>query len=260
MRKFGLIMMAVLLTQACTPKVNLPEGAPPYIKTKDLIEKLEDSSLAFKTLKLRGKGRYQTESSRQSFRIEIRIAKDSLIWIDLADPILGLKVARGLLSAEEGSYFNRLDRTYSSGSSEELAQKIGFQFDFAPLMAVLSAGFLKDDQQWYQNYQPGFYQLSNVPSEEGQGPPSMGVPQIHQSFEPEFFRPINYRLRRPEQGQNLVIDLKEYQSFEEHRFPSKIHLEYLSQTELVLDLEVTDLSIDENLSFPFRIPDGYEPI
>ena len=260
MRKLSLLLLSLFLVQACTPKVNLPEGAPPYLKTKDLIEKAKAKSLSFKSLKLSGKGRYQTESSRQSFRFEIRMAKDSLIWIDLADPILGLKVARAVLTAEEGAYFNRLDRTFSRGSSAELAQKVGFQFDFKPLMAVLSASFLDGDFEWYQDYQVSYYGLSNLPQTPDQVPPPPGEPQLFQTFDAEYFRPLSYRIARPQFGQNLLIELKEYQDFESTRFPSKIHLEYIEKSEMVLDLELTSVSVDEKLSYPFRIPNGYEPI
>lgn len=260
MRKISLALLGLFWLSACNPKVNLPEGAPPYLKTKELLAEVKSKSLVFETLVLKGKGRYQTPSDRQSFRFEIRMAKDSALWIDIADPILGLKVARGLVTKEQTAYYNRLDRSYSQGSSAELAQKIGFQFDFEPLLAVLSASFLDGGFEWYQNYEVQTYGLSNAPSSPDQVPPPPGAPLIWQSFDAKSFRPLSYRISRPEVGQNLIINLQDYQSFEGPTFPKQIHLEYRERSEMIIDLEITDLNLDQKISFPFRIPDGYEPI
>lgn len=260
MRKISLALIGFLWLSACTPKVNLPEGAPPYLKTKELLEQVKSSSLAFETLVLKGKGRYQSPSDRQSFRFEIRMANDSALWIDIADPILGIKVARGLVTSDETAYYNRLNRSFSKGSSADLAQKIGFQFDFEPLLAVLSASFLDGGFEWYQNYEVQTYGLSNAPSSTEQIPPPPGAPLINQSFDSKSFRPVAYRISRPQAGQNLIINLSEYQDFEGQSFPSQIHLEYQERSEMIIDLEITGLSLDQKISFPFRIPDGYEPI
>jgi len=260
MRKLLAILFAFAFLSSCTPKVNLPEGAPPYVKTEELLEKIQAGSMDFQTLVLKGKGRFQDSKQKQSFRFEMRIAKDSLIWIDIADPILGLKVARGQINAQETSYYNRLDRTFSSGSSQALAQKIGFQFDFKPLMAILSANRIQWDMPWYQSYQPGHYALVNFPQDSSQALPAAGSPLIEQHFDPSSYRAINYKISRPTEGQNLFVSLENYQDFENLSFPQKVHLEYRDQSELVIDLEFTKVEIDQKLSFPFRIPKGYEAI
>ena len=260
MRKIGIMLLMLLFVASCKPKAKLPVGSAAYLKTKDLIEKVKAQSLAFETLVLEGKGRYQSGSSKQSFRFEMRIAKDSLIWVDLADPFLGLKVARGPISQDEVAYYNRLERNYQKGSSSEIAQKIGFRFDFQPLMSVLSASYLDWNQNWYQDYQPGVYQLVNYPLNQDQIPPSPEYPLMTQSFSAKSYRPSSFRFQRPQEGQNLLIRLDGYRNFGEILFPAQMHFEYLEKSEIIIDLEITDLKRNESLSYPFRIPGNYEQL
>ncbi len=261
MRKTLYIVLLAGLVYSCGPKVKLPEGAPPYLKTEKLIEKAQEGSLDFETLVLKGKGRFEDSKQKQSFRFEIRIAKDSLIWVDVADPFIGIKVARGQLSREKLSFYNRLERNYQEGSSSELAKSLGFSFDFEPMMSVLSASFLEWNQKWYQDYQPGNYQLVNYPLEEGQAPPSSEYPLITQMLSPREYRNLEYHFRRPQNGQDMQIVFSEYKSFDALSFPESLELKYTeAQKNLRIQLEFSDVIINKNLSYPFRIPPSYEKL
>lgn len=260
MRKL-LAFITLLSLQACGPKVQLPEGAPPYLKTKELIEKAEAEALSFENLSIKGKGRYEENGKGQSFRFEIRLVQDSLIWVDIADPFLGLKVARGILSAEEVSYYNRLERNYRQGPADQMANYIGFTFDFKPMMTVLSASFSQWNMKWYQDYQPDVYQLLNYSTEEGAAPPPAGSPLMSQALHPQSFRPLHFKLRRPQSGQNLQIELKDYQAFSDFEFPSLVQMDFQENSKkLMLRLEITDVKRNENQTYPFRIPPSYEKL
>lgn len=261
MRKLLLFATLFAFIQSCGPKVDLPEGAPPYLKTKELIEKAEAQALDFETLSIKGKGRYEENGKGQSFRFEIRLAQDSLIWVDIADPFLGLKVARGVLSAKEVSYYNRLERNYRQGPTAQLSDYLGFAFDFQPMMTVLSASFSTWDMDWYQDYQPEFYQLHNFSTEEGAAPPAAGLPLMSQMLHAQSFRPVDFKLRRPESGQNLQISLQEYSRFADFDFPTLVEMNFQEAAKkLNLRLEISDVKRNENLSYPFRIPPSYEKL
>ena len=261
MRKLLLSLTVLAFLQGCGPKVDLPEGAPPYLKTKELIEKAEAQALEFETLSIKGKGRYEENGKGQSFRFEIRLAKDSLIWVDIADPFLGLKVARAVLSQQEVSYYNRLERNYRQGPTEQLSNYLGFAFDFAPMMSVLSASFSTWDMDWYQDYQAQFYQLHNFSTEEGAAPPAAGLPLMSQMLHAQSFRPVDFKLRRPESGQNLQIALSNYESFTDFDFPTLVEMNFQEAAKkLNLRLDIADVKRNEKLSYPFRIPPSYEKL
>lgn len=261
MYKFLPFLLVMGLLQACGPKIELPEGAPAYIKTNALIKAAKERSLNFNTLSIKGSGRFEEAGKSQSFRFEIRMAKDSLIWVDLADPFLGLKVARGRLSKTELSYYNRLERNYRQGSSEKLAEQMGLSFDFEPMMAILSASFLDWNQNWYQDLVPGKHQLVNYPLEVNQAPPAPNMPLISQGIEANSYRPIDFRIRRNQVGQNISIELLNYQDFEGTDFPSQVNFHYQeNQRDIKIELKINSLKLDEALSYPFRIPSSYEKL
>jgi hypothetical protein len=258
MRKLGLYFIILGFITACGPKVDLPEGSPPLLQTAKLIDLAKDNGLIFSSLKINGRGKFSGQGLNQSFKYELRVAHDSLIWIDIADPILGLKIARGLITKNEVAFFNRLNRKYQKGSSEEMAQKLGFNFDFEPLMSILSASFLNWEQSWRQDYRPHSYFLVNYPISAGQLPPPPGVPLMEQELESKSFRPQSFKFDRPTQGQKLEVQLLEYQDFDAVQYPRKMLFNYKGKAPITIELEVSDLSLNEVLSFPFRIPSSYE--
>lgn len=257
--RFGSLFI-LLLVAACGPKVKLPAGAPALLSDNALWESIDKQALSYKQLELKGSGRYSdNEGSSLSFRFTLRVQKDSIIWVDLADPILGLKLVRAKLTSQKVSYYNRLDRTYFEGSSEELAQQAGLNFEFEPLMAILSANVLKWQQKWQQNYLPEYYELNNFPRD-SLNPPSGEIQLIRQLIRPQNFRPQYLELKRPSQGEIVQVNYHDYKEFGDIIYPSFVKLRLLQQSDQNLELDIRSVERNQNLSFPYRIPNNYDAL
>ncbi len=254
------LLLIILLVQACGPKKDLPEGAPSYLKDKELWETIQENRLTFNNLEVKGSGRYtEKDGASLSFRFTLRMAKDSLIWIDIADPILGLKIIRAQIDADQVSYFNRLERSYFEGSSAQLAAQEGFRFDFEPLMAILSANVLDWDQLWRQNYVEQYYELNNFPRE-GDTMPVGELSLIKQAIGPQDFRPRGLELKRPTQGELLQVRYEDYKDFDQLLFPESIRLRLVNKTDNQIELDIKSVEKNQVLSYPFRIPSNYEAL
>lgn len=253
-------LLLLVVAAACGPKKKLPEGAPTYLKDAKLWEAINENSLDFNKLELKGSGVYEDkEGSRLSFRYTLRVIKDSLIWIDLADPILGLKLVRSQLSEKEIAYYNRLDRTYFKGNSEKLAQDLGFSFEFNPLMSILSANVLQWNQKWNQVLVPQFYRINNYP----QSPEDLSLGEqnlIQQNIDPQNFRPNSIEFKRPTRGELMQVQFGDYQDFDGLIFPEKINIRAVSSDENHLELDIKSLKLNQNFKTPFRIPDNYHAL
>lgn len=251
-------MFFTLLT-ACKPKKDLPEGAPNYLKDKELWSAIKDKALDFEALEISGSGNYSGADTKLSFRFKLRVLKDSLIWVDLADPILGLKIVRGQLSREQVAYYNRLDRSYFKGNSAQLAQDAGFSFDFEPLMAILSANVLEWNMAWQQEYIPAFYALNNYPSD-STAPPVGDLSLVRQEVLNEQFRPHYLEVKRPTRGQILQVNYQNYQDFDGILYPGNISIRLVQSSENQISLDIKSVEKMTEPRFPFRIPDSYEQL
>lgn len=252
-------LLLIFLVASCGPKKKLPEGAPAYLKEKALWKAIDENAFTFKALEIKGNGSFNdNKGTKLSFRYTLRVLKDSLIWVDLADPILGLKLVRAQITRDEVAYYNRLDRSYFKGKSSELAANAGFRFDFEPLMAALGANVLRWDQKWSQELIPNYYRLHNYPSDSMI--PMGEVNLIKQDIGSTNFRPQFLELRRPSSGELMQIEFGEYQNFEGSFYPSQIKMRVLSGTDNNIELNVRSMRINQNFKFPFRIPNDYDAL
>lgn len=250
--------LLVLFLAACSPKKKLPEGAPSLLSNAKLWENIHSNTLAFETLELKGSGSYEdSKGTKLSFRYTLRALKDSLIWIDLADPILGLKLVRAQITAEEVAYYNRLDRTYFKGNSTELASAAGFSFDFEPLMAIISANVIEWDQEWRQEFIQNYYRLSNYPED----PKKLGPATLmKQTLLSESFRPMSFEIDRPGNTESMRVQFEDYKDFENHAYPQKIAISVLKEGVNKIEINVRALALNQNPKFPFRIPNNYNAL
>lgn len=253
-----LVLFLLALLGACGPKAKLPEGAPARLSEAKLREALAEAQLQYHDLLLSGTGEYQAEGSKQSFRFELRLLQDSLVWLELSDPFLGLRVARGLLSPGKAAYFNRLEREYFEGSTAELEAQLAFELQFQRLLPLLSANVVPGLAPYQLDYAPGYYLLRDY---DPQKPPSEGRETfLELQLDPEHFRPQRQELSEPVNGRRLWAEYRDYQDFGGFLFPRAMRFEYREKQASSLLLQIQKVRRNSDLQFPFSIPDAYRPL
>lgn len=258
MKKTLILFSLISLLSACGVKRKLPSGAPAYLKVNSLEEKIAEKAFDFQNLQIRGKGSVQSQSFNQSFRFEIRVLKDSIIWVDIADPFIGLKVARGILKPEGFSYYNRLERNYAEGKTQEMAAKLGIDFQFAPLMAALGANYWQTNGPRFQSFIPEAYLIHNY---DPSGKVQAVLPQeefISQEIKPEIFRPNYLEIKQATAGKIFRVKYLDYSDWQGFKFPKEVVIEYLSGESTIVKLEINSVEQSEKLSTPYSIPSNYD--
>lgn len=61
---------------------------------------------------LKAQAEFAQENTNSQFKLELRMKSDSAIWLDFADPIIGLHVIRVLIRPDSAFMVNKLDKTY----------------------------------------------------------------------------------------------------------------------------------------------------
>lgn len=247
----------LLVVSACGPKENLPEGAPSYLEKAEFLEKVNQARFNFKRLRLSGKGVFESESDRQSFRFDIRMLNDSLIWVSISDPLLGIGIARGLVTPSEVSYYNTLDKGYYQGSPQGLQKSLGFNFAFQNLFPLLSANAPKFEDLTLRHV-PGAYLIMNFdPS--GQKPPSPTQEAFSEVYiSPDSFRPTRVEIKEPVNSRSYSATYGSYRAGEEALFPEKITLAYRAENCGSIELNINRVEVNGAFGFPYSIPSGYE--
>ncbi len=159
LNKFVVLITAVLVFASCkTPRTSIvePKGETmddsiskdvfvPKKKSADSIyELLKKSEIDFGTLVFKFSGSYEFKDDNQNFNGQVRIYKDSLIWINIT--ALNIEVARVLISQDSVKFMNKLNKTYFVGDINFINQRLNTELDFGMLQSVM----IGNDFEYYE--------------------------------------------------------------------------------------------------------------
>ena len=122
-------LLVFLLLTACSKKTVGTSRGP-------LSDELAIEDTDFNYLTSSSKIRYRNEKQNVSATANIRIKKDSIIWISVT-PGFGIEAARGLITRDSITFINRLEKEYSSYSFQELSDKFNFDINYDLLQSLL---------------------------------------------------------------------------------------------------------------------------
>lgn len=264
MRKSFSILFLLAIASSCALQRKIPEGAPPKIKEKALLEKVQQAENTYKNLVIRANGRYTDENNSQSFKVEFRILKDSLVWVDIADPIIGIKLARAIAYKDSAAFINKINREYYTGNIAALQQKVNMNLEFALLQNMLAANIIypinKSDYDLY--YNPGEYIFSNYSLKEINDSASDFSKQALYtvSINPDNSKPSKQLVNNSQQNLRYELLYQDLQPQSDLLYPSKIVIHYKGNSAATLELQIKSVKKNEAVNYPFKIPSGYARI
>ena len=253
-RHFWLIFWAGLFGLAsCGRKTVSTSGIP-------VADELAIQDIDFSYFTSSSKIRYRNDGDNVSATANIRVKKDSVIWISVT-PGFGIEAARGLITRDSVSFINRLDKEYSTYSFKELSNKFNFDLNFDLLQAVLLGDMPRpltaDDQVKKQTnhflvrQQEGSLTIDNFVDAR--------LMKVNRVAVVDETKRDNQR-----RGKNtLNLEYEDFKRINDQLLPFKnaVSLDYRSQgkkrrTQIDIQHKKADI-VDEVLRFPFSIPDSY---
>ncbi len=221
--------------------------------TASACKKIPASELNYDFFEAKGKLRYQEEGEDRRVNLNVRMQRDSVIWISLRGGP-GIEGARLLIGTDSLLMLNRLNKEYYAYSYPDLSEAINFDVNvdiFQSIMVgnpiVLSdtadiittrEGSFRIATQFYQNLQ-----IQSKILRENRKVKEMLITDL---------------------GNNnrLVIKYNEFKPFNNKYIPYKVEiaLDYADESKTDTQFELNYNRIDipsEPLSFPFGIPSRF---
>ena len=227
-----------------------------------IADELSVVDISFDYLTASGKIRYDNDDQNVSATANIRIKKDSVIWISVT-PGFGIEAARGLITRDSITFINRLDKEYNSYSFQELSNKFNFDISYDLLQAVLVGDMPRtlapEDQTKKQadhflvRQQEGSLTIDNYIDAR-----LMKVDRV--SVVDETKRDSQDKKRAKN---TLSLQYEDFKKLKDQLFPfeNTMSLDYRSQGKkrrIQIDIQYRKVNIvEEDLRFPFSIPDKY---
>ncbi len=246
-----LFFSTLLFSCGTTKKVSSTIDA--RISAKELIDLHKKSEARFKTIASRVQVNYDDGETSQSVTVSLRMQKDETIWVSAS--ILGITMAKLLITPEKVSYYETIDKSYFDGDFSLLSRWLGVELDFEMAQNILlgNAVFELNDDNYLVSVTDVNYRLTPKKQQE--------LFQHIFLLNPVNFRMASQQVAQPNEQRVLTVDYVSYQEAGNHVYPKEIRLnatEKNKQTRIILDYR--NMDVNPEVTFPFNIPRGYQEI
>jgi len=253
MKKFIIIALGITLF-SCGPKkaVVSEAGASEAIAASKVIESHYKLKRDFTTVYIKSSARYKDEKQSQNVSAEIRIKKDEQILVSVR--FLGITMAKALITPSEVKYYEKIGGKFFEGNYASLSKWLGTDLDFQKVQNMLIGEAMDDLKKgkYKTTIDQDLYKLEDTSSK-----------TTAKSF---FFEAANFLIKKQEitqekQDRTLQVTYPNHQEYPQAILPAQVNIEAIQQGKKTnINIEYNAVTFNENLSFPYSVPDGYERI
>ncbi len=259
---FSIILSVFALNSCGTKTVVTDYGKIAVLPPSKIVSKSDSIYVLPQYMSATLKVKYQSKEKKMSFNVNLRLEKDKKIWLNVS--FLGISFARGIITPEGVSMYERQNHTTFSGDFKYLSSLLGMELDFYQLQSLLLGKPI-------MNIEPKKYRSSIVKDlfllEYENNRRLVRKRKNNGDFIKRYwYNPVNYQLERqlisqPDRKITLMVDNKDYELVgDKYLIPENISLQIMDDSVTLVEIEYKGIKVDKKLSFPFRIPAGYKEL
>ncbi|MCZ4317854.1 DUF4292 domain-containing protein [Aequorivita viscosa] len=249
LKPYYLLILLVLASCGGAKNIVNIESA----SAKEVISAHQAAAPDFTTLAGRVQLVYDTEDKSQSITVSLRMEKDKNIWIKAS--ILGITVAKVLITPTSVSYYETIGKTYFEGDFALLGEWLGTPINFRQMQNLLlgQSIFTLNPSEYKSEVSLNKFKIQ---------PKQQPQDFIHSLLlNSENFKIASENLYQPSAERLLSIRYGDYQNIERQYFPSTILIDTSEKgSKTKIEINYRKIDVNANVSFPFEIPQGYEEI
>lgn len=241
---------SVLLTIAGCKASKTITGAPTRITPKELKAKLAEQTFTYETLQAKLSISYEAPDDKKSFKGDLRVKRDSAIWLSIR-PLLGLEVARVLITRDTVHIIDRLNNEYIRQPLDLLEQEYGLPDDFSLMQALLIG-----------NIYPHFANADTVQFKDNAYQIVQEKGSLHQVLwvEPYSFTITELNVQPKGSDHRVEARFLEYEDVEGQNFAHQRLWSLNSEETFTAELGFSRVRINNALQFTFVVPEKYERV
>ena len=262
------ILVALLITvlYSCHPHQTIAIDKPKRsLATNKIIDSVVKSKLQFEYFSSKLSVDAQFSGSDESFKVNLRIRKDSVIWVSITK--VSLVIAQAVITKDSVKVLDKFHKIYYPRGFAYLNELFDTELDYAMLQDLLVGNPMSFDPQekFKSPADSGFYYLTTLRKRKLRKALEHDRvykkhPVVYQyKFYPKTFKP--YQVWINDLNDTTTFDLKysAYDGLDSIPLPALVDVEASKAAKKVkLKLEYKRTKLNEKLEFPFNIPDGYE--
>jgi hypothetical protein len=247
---FLLALSSTLIFAKCTT-TKQPSTVPPVVlggisEASALLDLVNATNLPYDWYVATGTGTIDWEDQRLSAKVNVRIRRDSVIWVQISK--LGIEVGRMLVTPDSAYFINRIEQKYARYSTQDFFKKFNMPADFGMFTKVFTGGAYVPPDITKMVIEPdGALFLQS----------SRGVSARH-------WLDVSYQLIRSQifdsRNQEVMARYSDYTEVNSgQKFPfRRYNTIVINGEENLFDLDYTSILINIPHELPFSIPSHYE--
>ncbi len=264
------LLMASLSFMSCKhqQKITLNNGKCilDFKNSKALTANLKANEFKFVWLKGKLSAESTIDSTTNSFTVSLRMKKDSVIWMSISK--LGIEGARVLITKDSVKFTNTINNKYFKGDYTYLSKMLNSELDYEMLQSLLvgnSVEFYDDDEKIKPGIDNCQYTLGTIRKYKlrkviGKGK-ELKEPAQSIYMNPETFKITRILFYEFNPGRSFDAHFENYELKDSTQlFPMKMNYLIKAQKNIKIDIEYSKVILNEEQTFPFKIPDNYEQI
>jgi hypothetical protein len=253
MNKFLAVLVVVFMV-SCKSKAVVTSATTPviYMKAKNIIASHYDNKNNFSTLYIKASVKYSDERQSQNVTAEIRIKKDEQILVSIR--FLGITMAKASITPTSVSYYEKIKGTYFEGDFSALSQWLGTDLDFYKIQNMLLGEALDDLKKgkYTESLVDQLYRLDDKEND-----------NTKKTF---YINASDFSINRQEITQTaeermIQVAYTYIKEYKEATLPATVVIHtYQKNGKSEINLEYDTITFNEELSFPYSVPNSYNRI
>jgi outer membrane lipoprotein-sorting protein len=234
-----------------------------------LFDNLKKHELKFDSFSAKFSAVIENNKKETSFDGLVRIQRDSIIWISVT-PLLGIEMARFMLTNDSIKYLNRINATYLQKDFSYINEMLNKTIDFDMAQAFLTG----NDFSFYENSRfkaqvdGQEYKLHTVNRLKLKRTVRKNDPEISIPIQSIWLNPDNFKISKvilnetDKDNRRFTAFYKEFETIDNQMVPSKIEYRVETNKDNVrIRINYSRITINpDQLSFPFKVPEHYTEI
>lgn len=253
------VILLVLLMFGCRGKKAVITKKMPVTENYELIRGIAANELEYRNVEMKFSTRAELEGKNYSLNVTYRNKKDETIWLSVR-AMLGIEAARIIANRDSVWVISKVARVKEKGSWNEMSKLLGYPLDFMALQNIMT-------RKLFYPGQPGNDMLSSFLKRED-GNRVLIVPDFENvelrsdaesfGFMPQFiidqdYKQISGTKLVPEDNEWMLEVEYEKGAGANYGIGNNIKLSAIdSQNNMDLELKIQQVSINEELKFPFQ--------
>lgn len=262
-----LLVAVVLFFGSCKNTEKVTKQGLTIKSTDVLFNELAENELKYTTLSARVSAKVKTNKATNSFNARLRMQKDSIIWASIT-PALGIEAARIYITRDTLKFIDRINAKYFVGSYEMVNDMLDTDIDFEMLEAIITGNnftFYANDK-FESAIGREHYMLNSLRRRELKKE-FKGVDSVRIILQNIWLNPENYKIDRMtlkdiQSNKKLEAIYSDFTKLEEQLMPMSlvVNIKARADDDAYVELDYSRVELNEELSFPIKIPEKYEPI